>query len=225
MVSVLLLLAVCTASMVTNTVAFSPASFPTVRADTPTRLDYRNYDDIIMDTSSTTEAASSSPLSIARQSSSINKHGSKSAMPPKPCDKATGLDVDADRMPLSILLEPPAPPLTEHLQTDMTPSRPSSRVTTTRYFIARDAVEAKFRNDDELKKILLETEDKIIVEAATDRAWGIGVVEFSSSSDEGETKKGAKSKDNCWDVHPDKWNGLNLLGRCLMDVREGLMGE
>ena len=107
MVSVLLLLAVCTASMVTNTVAFSPASFPTVRADTPTRLDYRNYDDIIMDTSSTTEAASSSPLSIARQSSSINKHGSKSAMPPKPCDKATGLDVDADRMPLSIFLSHP----------------------------------------------------------------------------------------------------------------------
>ena len=94
-----------------------------------------------------------------------------------------------------------------------------------RYFVARDAVEAKFRSDDELKKILLETEDKIIVEAATDRAWGIGVVEFSSTSDEGEAKKGAKNKDNCWNVHPNEWNGLNLLGRCLMDVREGLMGE
>lgn len=125
-------LAVCTASLATNTVAFSPSSYPTERADTSTRLDYRNYDDIIIDTSITTEATSSSPPRI-RQSSSINKHGSKSTMPPKLCDKAAfaTLDVDADRMPLSILLEPPAPPLTEQLQTDMKPSQPPSRVTTT----------------------------------------------------------------------------------------------
>ena len=97
--------------------------------------------------------------------------------------------------------------------------------TEVRYSVARDAVEAKFRSDDELKKILLETKEKIIVEAALDRAWGIGVVEFSSISDEGEAKKGAKNKDNCWDVHPNEWAGLNLLGKCLMDVRDRLLEE
>ena len=97
--------------------------------------------------------------------------------------------------------------------------------TEVRYSVARDAVEAKFRSDDELKKILLETEEKIIVEAALDRAWGIGVVEFSSISDEGDAKRGAKNKDNCWDVHPNEWAGLNLLGKCLMDVRDRLLEE
>ena len=97
--------------------------------------------------------------------------------------------------------------------------------TEVRYSVARDAVEAKFRSDDELKKILLETKDKIIVEAALDRAWGIGVVEFSSTNNEGEAKKGAKNKDNCWDVHPNDWSGLNLLGKCLMDVRDRLLRE
>jgi len=94
-----------------------------------------------------------------------------------------------------------------------------------RYDIARDAVESKFRSDDALKKMLLETEGKIIVEAALDRAWGIGVVEFSSTSEKGEALKGAKKEDNCWDVHPNEWVGQNLLGRCLMDVRERLLRE
>ena len=99
--------------------------------------------------------------------------------------------------------------------------------TEVRYDIARDAVESKFRSDDALKKLLLETDGKIIVEAATDRAWGIGVLEFSSTSEEGEAKKGAKNKDNnnCWHVLPNEWDGLNLLGRCLMDVRERLLRE
>jgi len=97
--------------------------------------------------------------------------------------------------------------------------------TEVRYDVARDAVESKFRSDDAIKKMLLETGDKLIVEAALDRAWGIGVVEFSSTSEKGEAKKGAKKKDNCWDVHPNEWVGQNLLGRCLMDVRERLLSE
>jgi len=97
--------------------------------------------------------------------------------------------------------------------------------TEVRYDVARDAVESKFRSDDKLKKMLVETEGKIIVEAATDRAWGIGLVEFCSTSDEGEAKKGAKNGDNCWEVHPSEWSGLNLLGRCLMDARERLLRE
>ncbi|KAL7486050.1 hypothetical protein ACHAW6_011654 [Cyclotella cf. meneghiniana] len=85
-----------------------------------------------------------------------------------------------------------------------------------RYDVARDAVYAKFSTDDVLKKILLETGDKIIVEAASDKAWGIGYLEFST-----EDKRGAKNKETgAWDVAPEFWEGQNLLGRCLMDVRK-----
>jgi hypothetical protein len=114
--------------------AFSPYSYQ--KADASTRLGYRNFDDIIIDTftSSTKEVASLPPSKATTQTSKINIHGSKSAMPPKHYEKATfaTLDVDADRSPLSILLEPPISPVTEHLQTNMTTSRQSSRVTTTR---------------------------------------------------------------------------------------------
>ncbi|KAL7497245.1 hypothetical protein ACHAWT_007546 [Skeletonema menzelii] len=129
------ILAVCTALLASHTMAFSASSSPKVRADAPTTLlGYRNFDDIIIDNPSTTEVlASSPPPTVATQTSTINKYGSKSVMSPKLYEKATfaTLDVDADRMPLSILLEPPTPPLTEHLQKNMTTNRQSSRVTTT----------------------------------------------------------------------------------------------
>jgi ribA/ribD-fused uncharacterized protein len=87
-----------------------------------------------------------------------------------------------------------------------------------RYDVARDAVFAKFSHDNDIKKILLDTGDKIIVEAASDKAWGIGCLEFSS-----DDTKGAKNKQTCtWDVSPQLWEGQNLLGRCLMDVRRML---
>ena len=97
--------------------------------------------------------------------------------------------------------------------------------TKVRYNVAREAVESKFRSDDELRKILLETEGKIVVEAATDKAWGIGFVEYSSTNEKGEVKRGAKRLDNTWEVTPQQWKGMNLLGRCLMDVREKLLRE
>eukprot|EP00986_Skeletonema_menzelii_P018253 scaffold26600_cov166-Skeletonema_menzelii.AAC.2 len=104
-------LAVCTALVLlpAHTVAFSPCS-SSQRAGASTRLSYRNYYDIMIDIS-TTEAASSPPTKQPK----IHKQGSKSAMPPKLYDEAsfTTLDVDADRMPLSILLDPPAAPLTK----------------------------------------------------------------------------------------------------------------
>lgn len=90
--------------------------------------------------------------------------------------------------------------------------------TEARYDVARDAVHAKFASDDELKQVLLGTGTKIILEAAVDKAWGIGFVEFSS-----QDKKGMKHEDTgAWDVEPSLWEGENLLGRCLMDVREQL---
>jgi len=63
---------------------------------------------------------------------------------------------------------------------------------------------AKFTQNKILKQILLDTEDKNIVEASPyDRIWGIGL----SESDAKRT-------------HPNTWPGLNKLGICLMNVRE-----
>ena len=90
-----------------------------------------------------------------------------------------------------------------------------------RYKICRDALRAKFSQNPDLMKTLLSTGDKIICEAARDKTWGIGVNEFSTVTNECEVK-GAKSRDGKWDVPPVNWVGENLLGRCLMDVRESL---
>jgi ribA/ribD-fused uncharacterized protein len=65
----------------------------------------------------------------------------------------------------------------------------------------------KFRQDEELKQILLGTGDKIIVEASpSDAIWGIGLSEAK-----------ALSKRDGW--------GLNLLGKALMAVRQALREE
>ena len=90
-----------------------------------------------------------------------------------------------------------------------------------RYEICSDALRAKFSQNPDLMKTLLDTGDKIICEAARDKTWGIGVNEFSTTTNECEVK-GAKSKDGIWDVPPMNWVGENLLGRCLMDVRSDL---
>lgn len=87
-----------------------------------------------------------------------------------------------------------------------------------RYDVARNAVYAKFSQDDTLTKILLDTGDKIILEAASDEAWGIGCAEFTT-----DETKGAKHKETGrWDIGPKLWEGQNLLGRCIMDVRKML---
>lgn len=65
---------------------------------------------------------------------------------------------------------------------------------------------AKFSSDKELKKILLETGNKVIVEASPyDRVWGIGM--------------GVEHKDI---LDQTKWDGKNFLGVCLMNAREKL---
>ncbi len=64
----------------------------------------------------------------------------------------------------------------------------------------------KFSQHPKLGEYLLSTGENILVEASPhDRIWGIGL----SSSDD-------KASD------PTKWNGLNLLGFTLMDVRARL---
>lgn len=62
----------------------------------------------------------------------------------------------------------------------------------------------KFAQNDELYKVLLSTDDKILVEASPyDKIWGIGI---------------GKDDDDCLDE--SKWQGMNLLGRALNFVRD-----
>lgn len=66
---------------------------------------------------------------------------------------------------------------------------------------------AKFSQNPELKEFLLNTSKRILVEASPyDKIWGIGM----SSDDSGV--------DN-----PLNWQGENLLGFCLMEVRDMLL--
>ncbi len=75
-----------------------------------------------------------------------------------------------------------------------------------RYDIMKKAVYEKFSQNKDLKKILIDTNDKILVEASPfDKIWGIGMGE-----------KNAKI------THPDNWKGNNLLGKIIMEVREEL---
>jgi ribA/ribD-fused uncharacterized protein len=64
----------------------------------------------------------------------------------------------------------------------------------------------KFNQNKDLKKLLLNTQEKTLVEASPrDLIWGIGLSEK-------EAKKTNKSN----------WKGLNQLGICLMNVRDKL---
>lgn len=65
---------------------------------------------------------------------------------------------------------------------------------------------AKFTQNEDLKKQLLETGDKILVEASPyDQIWGIGM---------GENEEGIED--------PKNWKGQNLLGWAIMMVRQQL---
>lgn len=63
---------------------------------------------------------------------------------------------------------------------------------------------AKFSQNQSLKSFLLDTKDRVLVEASPyDKIWGIGM---------------AADDKNC--ENPILWNGKNLLGFCLMEVRD-----
>lgn len=76
-----------------------------------------------------------------------------------------------------------------------------------RYDCMCEGLYYKFSQNLDLKKILLDTGNSILVEASPyDRIWGIGIsVE--------DAKKGKK------------WNGQNLLGNALMKVRKVIIDE
>lgn len=65
---------------------------------------------------------------------------------------------------------------------------------------------AKFSQNPALASYLLDTKDRVLVEASPDdRIWGIGL-----SEDDRNVR------------NPERWRGLNLLGFALMRVREHL---
>jgi ribA/ribD-fused uncharacterized protein len=69
--------------------------------------------------------------------------------------------------------------------------------------------EAKFGQDPALKAFLLGTGDRVLVEASPrDRIWGIGLSADDSRAED-----------------PAHWQGLNLLGFALMEVRQRLSGR
>ncbi len=69
-----------------------------------------------------------------------------------------------------------------------------------------DCCLAKFAQSEELKRELLATGDRILVEASPiDKVWGIGLAEDAP---------GVEDEAN--------WQGQNLLGKVLMEVRERL---
>lgn len=78
-----------------------------------------------------------------------------------------------------------------------------------RYDIVKEGNLHKFSQNKALKDFLLNTADRIIVEASpVDSIWGIGM-----------------ATDNKHIENPEKWKGLNLLGFALMEVRDELRGQ
>jgi len=77
------------------------------------------------------------------------------------------------------------------------------------YIYMVGACYAKFKQNEDLKKIILATGDKILVEASPyDKIWGIGLAE-----------------DNDDVLDETKWRGMNLLGKALMVVRRTIKEE
>jgi len=80
---------------------------------------------------------------------------------------------------------------------------------THRFAIVVKANLAKFTYSTELKEFLLSTENRVLVEASpVDNIWGIGL-----------------AQDDPLAEHPSNWQGLNLLGYALMEVRSCLMKQ
>lgn len=75
-----------------------------------------------------------------------------------------------------------------------------------RYEIVKQGNYYKFSQNPDLKKFLINTNERVLVEASpVDPIWGIGM-----ASDHKDI------------INPEKWKGLNLLGFALMEVRDEL---
>lgn len=77
-----------------------------------------------------------------------------------------------------------------------------------KYEIVKRANLLKFSQNQKFKDFLLSTNDKILVEASPyDTIWGIGMLETDPKA-----------------ANPIQWDGENLLGFALMEVRDELRG-
>ncbi|WP_294249725.1 NADAR family protein [uncultured Chryseobacterium sp.] len=75
-----------------------------------------------------------------------------------------------------------------------------------KYEIVKQGNLLKFSKHEALKEFLLSTEDRVLVEASPyDTIWGIGMLETNPKA-----------------LNPSQWNGENLLGFVLMEVRNEL---
>ena len=75
-----------------------------------------------------------------------------------------------------------------------------------RYQIVKEGNLHKFNQNKELKEFLLQTKNRILVEASpVDAIWGIGLASDHEKANQ-----------------PKLWKGLNLLGFALMEVRDEL---
>lgn len=73
-----------------------------------------------------------------------------------------------------------------------------------RFQIVKEGNFHKFNQNQSLKEFLLDSKDRILVEASpVDAIWGIGMASDNEDSND-----------------PNKWKGLNLLGFALMEVRD-----
>jgi len=76
-------------------------------------------------------------------------------------------------------------------------------------FHMRDALAMKFKDNEELKELLLSTGNAVLAEAAPrDTLWGIGYAESNPKAHD-----------------PLQWRGKNLLGNMLMYLREEIREE
>lgn len=76
-----------------------------------------------------------------------------------------------------------------------------------RYSIILNGNYAKFLQDERLRQFLIQTQNKVLVEASPyDEIWGIGM-----------------AADDKHIENPLEWKGLNLLGFALMEVRDELI--
>ncbi|MNU12709.1 Swarming motility protein YbiA [compost metagenome] len=77
-----------------------------------------------------------------------------------------------------------------------------------KYEIVKQGNLLKFSQNEKFKEFLLSSNDKILVEASPyDTIWGIGMFETDPKAE-----------------NPQQWNGENLLGFALMEVRDELRG-
>lgn len=94
-----------------------------------------------------------------------------------------------------------------------------------RYGVMVDALKLKFGSDEELKELLLSTEQKTLYEASrSDAIWGIGV-SVEKIQEAFREKAHFREQGDIDEETRRNWFGTNLLGRALMETRSWLISS